>query len=51
MLRKVDCSDLAAPNEAKEFILATNASENGIGAVLSQKVDGSKKPLAHASKA
>ena len=41
---------LHLPNVEQEFILRTDASETGIGAVLLQEHDGDKFPVAYASK-
>ena len=41
---------LAYPRPDHQFILDTDASNNGIGAVLSQVQDGSEKVIAYASK-
>ena len=42
---------LIYPNYAKEFILATDASYNGYGAILSQLAEDKKEhPIAYASK-
>ena len=41
---------LAHPDFKEQFILDTDASDVGIGAVLSQKVDGIERPVAFASK-
>ena len=42
---------LAYPDFKKTFILATDASEEAIGAVLSQSHEGHEKPIAYASRA
>ena len=43
---------LAFANYTKEFLLETDASKEGLGAVLSQKqVDGQYHPVAHGTQA
>lgn len=41
---------LALPNIENEFILRTDASNKGLGAVLLQEQDGVKRPIAYASR-
>jgi len=41
---------MAAPDFAREFIVQTDASNTGVGAVLSQVIDGVERPIAYASK-
>jgi len=41
---------LCLPDMSKPFILQTDASADGIGAILLQEVDGVKHPVAYASK-
>ena len=41
---------LHLPDVSKPFILRTDASEKGVGAVLMQEFDGEKFPIAYASK-
>ena len=41
---------LATPDFTKEFIIQTDASAYGVGAVLSQVLDGQERPIAYASK-
>jgi len=41
---------MAHPDWNKPFILATDASKQGLGAVLSQIVDGKERPIAYASR-
>lgn len=41
---------LVFPNFQKPFILATDASNQAIGAVLSQEIDGEEHPVAYASR-
>jgi hypothetical protein len=38
------------PDWNEKFILATNASKQGLGAVLSQIRDGKERPIAYASR-
>jgi hypothetical protein len=38
------------PNWNEKFILATDASKQGLGAVLSQIRDGKERPIAYASR-
>ena len=40
---------LIRPDFTKPFILQTDASALGLGAVLSQEIDGKDKPIAYAS--
>ena len=52
-LKKLLCSDpvLKSPNFEKEFILQTDASDRGVGAILSQLDDnGDEHPVAYFSK-
>ena len=42
---------LASPDFNEPFILDTDASNDAIGAVLSQVIDGKERPIAYASKA
>ena len=51
-LKKALCQSpiLAYPRPDHQFILDTDASNNGIGAVLSQVQDGTEKVIAYASK-
>ena len=51
-LKKALCSSpiLKLPEVDKEFVLQTDASDIGIGAVLLQEEDGAKKPVAYASR-
>ena len=46
----IDATKLAHFDDRKPIILATDASQYGIGAVLLQLVDGAEVPIAHASK-
>ncbi|KAI9565040.1 hypothetical protein GHT06_008785 [Daphnia sinensis] len=41
---------LSYPDFSKEFIIFTDASDHGLGAVLSQEIDGKDKPIAYASR-
>lgn len=41
---------LAYPDFTQEFVITVDASANGIGAVLSQNINGMDKPIAFASK-
>lgn len=43
-------SVLTQPNFNKEFILETDASNTGLGAILSQEYEGNTKPIAYASR-
>ena len=45
----VNAINLNHYDEIKKLILVTDASENDIRTILSQKVNGSEKPLSHAS--
>ena len=51
-LKKAVNSDfiLIHPDKNKEFVLETDASNYGIGAILSQKVDKKLRPVAFYSK-
>ncbi|KAI9552203.1 hypothetical protein GHT06_022542 [Daphnia sinensis] len=51
-LRKCLTSEpiLAYPDFSKEFLIYTDASDYGLGAVLSQMHDGKDKPIAYASR-
>lgn len=51
-LKETLCSDLvlALPDFSKPFILSTDASEDGYGAVLEQVIDGQLRPIAYFSK-
>jgi hypothetical protein len=41
---------MAFPDWNKKFILATDASKHGLGAVLSQIIEGRERPIAYASR-
>ncbi len=41
---------LALPDPDKSYILAADASDTGVGAVLMQERDGSKHPICYASR-
>ena len=41
---------LAYPDFSKSFILETDASNKGIGCVISQEIDGKKRPISFASR-
>ena len=45
-----DAPVLAHPDFSEQFILDTDACDSGIGAVLSQKIGGTERPVAYASK-
>jgi hypothetical protein len=47
---KVDTTDFAIPRFQKDFILNTDASNQGLGAVLSQGEIGKDLPIAYASR-
>lgn len=49
--RLISSPILKYPDFEKEFILSTDASKNGLGAVLSQNHDGKEHPIAYASRA
>ena len=46
----ISYSVLTSPDESKPFTLHADASDIGIGAVLSQDVDGTDKPIAYFSR-
>ena len=46
----IDATRLAHFDDLKPLILATDASNNGVEAVLLQEIDGGEVPIAHASK-
>ena len=46
----ISATKLSHYDETKPLILATDASQRGIGAVLMQKQNGEERPIAHASK-
>jgi hypothetical protein len=46
--RLVSSPILAHPDFSKKFILDTDASNEAIGAVLSQEIDGKERPIAFA---
>ena len=48
--RLVSSPILAHPDFSKKFILDTDASNEAIGAVLSQEIDGKERPIAFASR-
>jgi hypothetical protein len=48
--RLVSSSILAHPDFSKKFILDTDASNEAIGAVLSQEIDVKERPIAFASR-
>jgi hypothetical protein len=52
MLKKMICESpvLCMPDYDKEFILRTDASDRGIGAILMQEHEGQLRPLAYQSK-
>jgi len=46
----INATKLSHFDPAKQLILATDASNKGIGAVLMQEHDGIETPIVHASK-
>ena len=44
------CHILQLPDWKKEFVVRTDASDSGVGAVLLQEVDGMLKPITYISK-
>jgi transposase InsO family protein len=46
----IQATQLTHYDESKPLILATDASQYGIGAALMQAIDGVERPIAHASK-